>query len=56
VLRRAFRHATIYSKFSVSDVCRRALHRVTLYVIFIFNSSVSLRASLCDDSFSFSLV
>jgi hypothetical protein len=27
-------------KFSLSGVCRRALCRATLYIIFIFNSSV----------------
>jgi hypothetical protein len=43
-------------KFSLSDVCRRSLRRVTLYVIFILNSSVSLCASSRDDSFSFGLV
>jgi hypothetical protein len=39
-------------KFSLSDVCCRALRRATLDVIFIFNSSVSLRASSRDDSFN----
>jgi hypothetical protein len=51
VLRRAFYRATIYFKFSLSGVCRRALRRATLYVIFIFNSSVLLRALSRDDSF-----
>jgi hypothetical protein len=51
-----FHHTTIYSKFNVSDICRRALCRAMLYVIFSFNSSVSLCASSRDDSFSFSLV
>jgi hypothetical protein len=50
------RRATIYSKFRLSDVCCRALRRAMIYVIFIFNSSVPLRASSHDDSFSFSLV
>jgi hypothetical protein len=56
VLCRVFRRATIYSKFNVSDVWRRALCCATFYVIFTFNSSVSWRASSRDDSFSFSLV
>jgi hypothetical protein len=56
VLRHAFRRATIYSKFRLSDVCCRALRRATIYVIFIFNSSVLLRASSRDDLVSFSLV
>jgi hypothetical protein len=56
VLRRAFRRAIFCFKFSLSGVCRRALRRATLYVIFMFNSNVSLRASSRDDSFNFSLV
>jgi hypothetical protein len=47
------RRAMIYSKFSLSGVCGCALRRTTLCVIFIFNSSVSLRASPRDDSFNF---
>jgi hypothetical protein len=56
VLRRAFSHVTFCFKFSSSGVCHRALRRAALYVIFIFNSSVSLRTSSRDDSFNFSLV
>jgi hypothetical protein len=56
VLRHAFSRATFCFKFTSSGICRRALRRATLYVIFIFNSSVSLRASSRDDSFNFSLV
>jgi hypothetical protein len=56
MLRRAFSHAVFCFKFSLIGVCHRALHRATLYVIFVFNSSVSLRASSRDDSFNFSLV
>jgi hypothetical protein len=36
-----FRRTTFCFKFSLSGVYCRALHRATLYVIFIFNSSVS---------------
>jgi hypothetical protein len=43
---------SFYFKFSSSDVCCRALRRTTLDVIFIFNSSVLLRASSRDDSFN----
>jgi hypothetical protein len=56
VLRRAFCCVTFCFKFSLSDVCRRAFRHATLYVILIFNSSVSLRAPSRDDSFNFSLV
>jgi hypothetical protein len=52
VLRRVFSRAMFCFKFSLSGVCRRVLCRATLYVIFIFNSSVLWR----DDSFNFSLV
>jgi hypothetical protein len=38
-------------KFNLSDVCCRALRRVMLDVIFIINSSVSLRAPSRDDLF-----
>ena len=55
VLHREFRRATIYSKFSLSGVCRCAIRRATLYIIFIFNSSVSWRASSRDDSYNFIL-
>jgi hypothetical protein len=56
VLRRAFSRTMFCFKFSSSGVCRRALRRATLYISFIFNSSVSLHASSRDDSFNFSLV
>jgi hypothetical protein len=56
MLSRVFSRMTFCFKFNSSGVCRRALRRATFYVIFIFNSSVSLRASSCDDSFNFSLV
>jgi hypothetical protein len=56
VLHRAFSRAKFYFKLISSDVCRRALPLATLYVIFVFNSSISLRASSRDDSFNFSLV
>ena len=56
VLLRAFSHAKFCFKFSLSGVCRRALCRATLYVIFIFNSSVSWHAPSRNDSFNFSLV
>jgi hypothetical protein len=46
VLRRAFRRAIFCFKFSLSGVCRRALRRATLYVIFMFNSNVSFNFSL----------
>jgi hypothetical protein len=49
VWRRTSSRATFRFKFSLSDVCCRALRRATLDVIFIFNSSVSLRASSRDD-------
>jgi hypothetical protein len=54
VLRRAFSRA-VFFKFSSSGVCRRAFV-ATLYVILMFNSSVSLRAPSCDNSFNFNLV
>jgi hypothetical protein len=50
------RRTTFCFKFSLNGVCRRALRRATIYVIFIFNSSVLLRASSRDDLVSFSLV
>jgi hypothetical protein len=56
VLCRAFSSATFCFKFSSSGVCRRALRRATLYIIFIFNSSVSWRDSSRDNLFNFSLV
>jgi hypothetical protein len=56
MLCRAFSRTTFCFKFGLSDVCRRALRRATLYVIFIFNSSVSLLALSSDDSFNFNLV
>jgi hypothetical protein len=56
VLHRAFSQVAFCFRLSLNGVCCRALHRATLYVIFVFNSSVSLRASLRDDSFNFSLV
>jgi hypothetical protein len=51
-----WRRATFRFKFSLSDVYCRALRRATLDLIFIINSSVSWRASSCDDSFYFSSV
>jgi hypothetical protein len=54
VLCHAFSRAAFCFKFSLNS--RRALRRATLYVIFVFNSSVSLCASPRDDSFNFSLV
>jgi hypothetical protein len=45
---RASSHATFHFKFSLCDVCCRALRRATLDVIFIINSSVSLRAPSRD--------
>jgi hypothetical protein len=56
VRRRASSRATFRFKFSLSDVCCRALRRAMLVVIFIINSSVSLCASSRDDSFYFSSV
>jgi hypothetical protein len=56
VLCHVFSRAAFCCKFSLNCVCRRALRRPTLYIIFVFNSSVSLRASSRDDSFNFSLV
>jgi hypothetical protein len=56
VWRRASSCVTFHFKFSLSDVCCRALRHATLDVIFIINSTVSLRASSHDDSFYFSLV
>jgi hypothetical protein len=50
VLHRTFSHVTFCFKFGLSGIGRRALRRATPYVIFIFNSSVSLRASSRDDS------
>jgi hypothetical protein len=47
------RRATFRFKFSLSDVCCRALRRATLDVIFIINSSVSWRASSHDGPFNF---
>jgi hypothetical protein len=44
--------STFCFKFSLSDVCCRALRHMTLDVIIIFNSSVSLRALSRDDSFN----
>jgi hypothetical protein len=56
MLCRTFSYATFCFKFSLSGVCRRALRRATLYIIIIFNSSVSLHAPSRDDSFNFNLV
>jgi hypothetical protein len=55
VLRRAFRCATFCFKFSLSGICCRVLCYATLYVILIFNSSVSLCAPSHDDSLNFRL-
>jgi hypothetical protein len=38
-------------KFSLNDVCRRALRHMTFDVIFIINSSASWRAPSDDESF-----
>jgi hypothetical protein len=46
-----WRRATFCFKFSLDDVCRHALCRTTLDVIFIINSSVSWRAPSRDESF-----
>jgi hypothetical protein len=43
--------ATFHFKFSLDDVCRRALRRTNLDVNFIINSSVSWRAPSRDESF-----
>jgi hypothetical protein len=51
VWRRVSSRATFRFKFSLDDVCRRALRRTTLDVIFIINSSVSWRAPSRDESF-----
>jgi hypothetical protein len=56
VWRRASSRATFRFKYSLSDVCCRALHCATIDVISIINSSVSLRTSSRDDSFYFSSV
>jgi hypothetical protein len=42
--------ATLRFKFSLDDVCRRALRRAALDVIFIINSSVSWCAPSRDES------
>jgi hypothetical protein len=51
VWRRASSRATFRFKFNLCDVRCRALRRATLDVIFIINSSVSLRAPSRDDLF-----
>jgi hypothetical protein len=51
VWRCASSHAMFRSKFSLDDVCRRALHRATFDVIFIISSSASWRALSRDESF-----
>jgi hypothetical protein len=56
VSRHTFSRVTFCFKFSLSDICCRALRRVRLDVIFIINSSVFLRASSRDDSFYFNSV
>jgi hypothetical protein len=48
--RRTFSRATFRFKFSLDDVCRRALRRATLDVVFIISSSVSWRAPSRDES------
>jgi hypothetical protein len=50
---RALRRAMIYFRLSSSGVCGCALYRATCCVAFIFNSSISLRASPRDDPFNF---
>jgi hypothetical protein len=40
-----------YFKFSLDDVCRRAIRRAMLDIIFIINASVSLRAPSRSESF-----
>jgi hypothetical protein len=57
VWHRASSRATFRFKLSLDDVCRRTLRCVTLDVIFIINSSVSLRAPSRGDLvyFQFSL-
>jgi hypothetical protein len=52
VWRHASSRVMFRSKFSLSDVCCRALRRATLDIIFLINSSVSSR----DDLFHFGLV
>jgi hypothetical protein len=56
VWHRVFRRAMFCFKFSLSSVCRRALRRATLHVIFRFNSSVLWHAPSCDNLFNFSLI
>jgi hypothetical protein len=56
VWRRASSRVTFRFKFSLNDVCRSALCRVTFDVISIINSSVSWRASSHNGSFYFSSV
>jgi hypothetical protein len=51
VWRRVSSRMTFCFKFSLCDVRCHALHRATLDVIFIINSSVSLRAPSRDDLF-----
>jgi hypothetical protein len=48
--RRASSCTALRFKFSLDDVCRRALRRATLDIIFIINLSVSWRASSRDES------
>jgi hypothetical protein len=55
VWRRASSRATFCFKFSLGDICCRALRRATLDVIFIINSSVSLRAPSRDEFVLFSI-
>jgi hypothetical protein len=51
VWRHTSSRATFCFKFSLCDVRSRSLRRTTLDVIFIINSSVSLRAPSHDDLF-----
>jgi hypothetical protein len=50
VWRRVSSHVTFHFKFSLDDVCRCALRRATLDVIFIISLSVSWRAPSRDKS------
>jgi hypothetical protein len=45
-----WRCATFRFKFSLDDVCRHALRRATLDVIFVINARVSWRAPSRDES------